>query len=601
MRRMAVIGVMATAVLTLGIGIAVAVFVGSIEVRSFSIDRIAVDAEVLPDGSMLVTEEVTYTFSGADDQPFSVGTRSFEGGRHPGTVTEIAAYEGDRQLDTLLSTPWLYEWDIYPSPSGTRTFRLEYKVVNAVQVWADTAELYWNWVGRTSPAIGEWSATVSWPAGAGDLRTWAHGPLDGVVHIDGDEVIAAVDDVPAGQFVDTRTVGPTERFNVAPNATPHLEQILRQEARNAEEANRARANADRIENLRQLAARIFTVLMAPLILLAGLVFYLVWNKWGRDPTRPADIGDYWREVPNDPPAVGAALLKWRTVDSDAFSATVLDLARRGYLRIERYVVDRKLLPDRTDHRFIATSPKVADDLLPFEQRVLRWLFGSGKTSVTQDELVEKSKADPTAANKFWTSFKSDVQAELDRREYLVKGKGLAFAIHFLVVTLLAIISIVAIAVGALVAGLIGLAASLVLLPLGILHRSRTPAGTRRDSEWRALRRYLQDFSNLEEAPVGHLALWDHYLVAATALGVARELLEALETKFPEVLESNSVAPWYVMNASSSVRMRGIGNFGSTFGSTAVSAFSPPSSSGGGGGGFSSGGGGGGGGGGFGAR
>jgi uncharacterized membrane protein len=574
---------------------------GVFAVRSFTLDHIAVDATVLPDGSMLVTEQVTYTFHNADSQPFTVGSRSFEPTGRPGTITAIAASENGEPRRTLLATPTLFEWDIAPAHSGTRTFQLQYRVTGAVQAWADTAELYWNWIGTTSPAVEQWSATVRFPSGPGEIRAWAHGPLDGALRISGDAVTSAVDQVPEGQFVDNRIIVPTERFDLQPSSQPRLDAILREEARNAEIANRQRAAADRSERLRRGAARALTVLMVPLIIAASAAFYWVWRTWGKDPPKPTDIGDYWREVPDDPPAVAVALLNWRRVDSDAFSATVLDLARRGYLQIDEIDVPRLLRKPRSSYQFTSTATPDAPPLKAFERRTMNWMFSKSAAVVTQDELIEQAKANPSRANTFWEGFKKDVVKELDRRDYLARGKGVAFALHALIVGLLGAAGVAALALGAVPAGIGGLVAAVVLLPLGILHRSRTPAGTRRDAEWRALRSFLRDFSSLDEAPVGHLALWDQYLVAATALGVADELLDALKTKFPEVLESGSVATWYHPRSSSPSGIAGLGGFGQSFGSPAVSSFSPPSSSSGGGGGFSSGGGGGGGGGGFGAR
>lgn len=570
------------------------------EERSFSLDRVEVDATVTPDGSMLVSETVTYTFSGADDNPFSVGTRSFELGRHVGRPVDIVAYEGDQQLETLHFSPRLFEWDIYPARSGTRTFRLEYRVENAVEVWSDTAELYWNWVGRTSPAIGEWSARVRLPDGAGQVRAWAHGPLDGVVEINGNDVISRVEAVPAGQFVDNRIIVPPERFTVRPAQTERLEAILDEEARNAEIANAEREEAARTERIRQNLENAANLLVLPLVALALMAFYWVWRRWGKDPDRPDDIGDYWREVPDDPPAVGAALLKWGIVDNDGFSATVLDLARRGYIRIEEAIEPRRLLSDRVDYHFHPSTPHSGDRLVPFEQQLLQWMFAEGAPA-TQSALVKRARGDRTKAHEFWTKFKRTVKEDLDSRNYIAKGKGWAFALHILIVLIIVVFGIGALIVGAIWAGVVALITGLVLAPLGLLHRSRTVEGTRRHAQWKGLQRFLKDFSMLDEAPVGHMALWDHYLVAATALGVAEELLSALETKFPEVLESGNVATWYVASSASSAGIRSIGSFGTSFGAATVSAFSPPSSSSGGGGGFSAGGGGGGGGGGFGAR
>jgi uncharacterized membrane protein len=135
----------------------------------------------------------------------------------------------------------------------------------------------------------------------------------------------------------------------------------------------------------------------------------------------------------------------------------------------------------------------------------------------------------------------------------------------------------------------------VLHPLWV---RRTPKGALLRARWQAFRRYLSDFSRLEESPPASLALWEQFLVYGIALGVAEQVLEAARLYAPpEIAQGGSFySPGY--DGSLSVPD------GSTFSSLEngfPEAFSPPSSSGswsgGGEGSFSGGGGGGGGGGG----
>ena len=68
----------------------------------------------------------------------------------------------------------------------------------------------------------------------------------------------------------------------------------------------------------------------------------------------------------------------------------------------------------------------------------------------------------------------------------------------------------------------------VLLGFGtLLLRSRTAEGAQRASEWKAFERKLRDFSQMEDAPAGHLILWERYLVYAVALGVSQRLAHGL--------------------------------------------------------------------------
>jgi uncharacterized membrane protein len=571
------------------------------ETREFSIDAVHVDAEVTPEGLLEVTEEVTYTFRGADDLPFSVGTRDFDPyNNQGGTITSIGAYQDGRQLDTLVETPYLFEWDIYPAVSGTYTYELRYTVQGALSLGSDVVELNRQWVGRTSPEIGEWSADVRFPSGEGELLAWAHGPLDGTLDVDDPAIAARASGVPTGTFVETRTAVPVDRFTFGPGGTELLPDILAEEQAWADETNAARDAAQRRDDLRSTAERMLNVLCIPLAAVGFWLFWMIWRKWGRDPERPDDIGDYWRDVPDDAPAVAGAFLGWRQVGGDEYAATLLDLARRGHMLIEEVPVERFLRSDAVEHRFIRPENPPTTPLRTFERRALSWLFKDGST-ITKSELVERSKEDVKSAQTFWKGFRREVLEELDKKKYVVHDKAGPFLLHILLMCVLFALSVLSFVVQAWLAGGVLLVSSIVMIPLTFLHLQRTPAGTRRHAEWTALRSYLKDFSRLDEAPAGHLTLWEEYLVAAVALGVSEDLIRGLEVHYPEVAQGGSFATWYLVAPGRTGSIGDIGSFGSDFGAAAVSSFTPQSSGSGGGGGFSGGGGGGGGGGGFGAR
>ncbi|MBA3491916.1 MAG: DUF2207 domain-containing protein [Rubrobacteraceae bacterium] len=126
-----------------------------------------------------------------------------------------------------------------------------------------------------------------------------------------------------------------------------------------------------------------------------------------------------------------------------------------------------------------------------------------------------------------------------------------------------------------------------------LHRMwvrRTPKGALLHARWQAFRRYLNDFSRVEDSPPASLALWEQYLVYGIALGVAEQVLEAARLHAPpEVAQGGSFYSPGIGGSVSGPDGFSLSNLENDF----SSAFSPPSSSGsGGGGGFSGGGGGG---------
>lgn len=69
-------------------------------------------------------------------------------------------------------------------------------------------------------------------------------------------------------------------------------------------------------------------------------------------------------------------------------------------------------------------------------------------------------------------------------------------------------------------------------------------------KWQAFRRFLTNFSSLDQATVPSLIVWEHYLVYAITLGVAKEVIKQLPIVFPELRDDPSTfaRTWLVMSA-----------------------------------------------------
>ncbi len=618
--------------------------------KSFSLEEIEVTAQLRPNGVLLVRERVTYDFDGT----FNVGTRDFDSG--PWEIRSMRVFEDGEELDLLVDSPTLVEWDISPA-SGVHTYELRYRVVDAVIAWPDVVEFNWQWVGNDVPEpVGRHTVTLQVPGDGEGVRAWAHGPLSGTIVVDDAVVRTEIEDLPEYTFLETRVIVPRGRFDAeglpqgrvgqteigdydstceflrdallesqaenpaltdeqiedylanSPSCQdvadagsietqPQQDRIIAEETALAEEANAERAAYAKEQQEKEDRRRALSLAGPFLIAAAVLGAYLVWLKWGREPKVP-EI-DYWREVPDDPPAVAIALLHWGYVDTDAFSATVVDLAQRGYLTIEDI---------GHDHTFTATE-KSREGLLDFENKVLKKLFEDGPQT-SQKGLTGWAKAHRTDASNWITSFKKQVVQAYTAKGYQVKGQSAGWVLYIVLVLLLWGFAAVAIANEAYVMAGGAIGTGIVLLFFMILLRRRTQAGAQRHAEWEGLKRFLQDFSQLQDAPSGHMALYERYLVAAVALDVADELIDALQVRIPEVANDPTFATWYVGNRAGVGAGLGsfhsLGDFSSGLSSATASSFRPPpssSSSSGGGfsGGFSGGGGGGGGGGGFGAR
>ena len=90
-------------------------------------------------------------------------------------------------------------------------------------------------------------------------------------------------------------------------------------------------------------------------------------------------------------------------------------------------------------------------------------------------------------------------------------------------------------------------------------RNLTQKGANEQEEWKALKRYMEDFSLLNEREVPELVLWEKYLVYATAFGIADKVLSQLKIKYPQLADesymiNNGYTYMYMMNRMNFDRM-----------------------------------------------
>jgi uncharacterized membrane protein len=290
-------------------------------------------------------------------------------------------------------------------------------------------------------------------------------------------------------------------------------------------------------------------------------------------------------------------MHWGTIGPAAFSSTILDLAQRGFLQVREVREDRMLLSDKVDYELTRTD-KSRDELKGFERSALDQVFADG-SPVMQSDIARNARSHQTESLGRWNDFKADASSSLRMRRYINGHRSKPFLLNILSAVVVGAAGVGALALRVWVIGGIAVGWAALQVALTPLLRQRSPEGQVRYLQWRGVRNYLHDFSRLAEAPVGHLVLWERYLVYAAALGVSEELAEGLAVHLPPE-ERATFAPWYIAHDPGSTASFGsIGSFASGLGAS-TGSFSPPSSSSGGGGGFSGGGGGGGGGGGIGA-
>ena len=505
-------------------------------------------------------------------------------------------------------------WGVNEDDSyARRVFEVSYKIVDAVKNYNDCSEFYWKFISTDSaiPAKNV-TGTVKLPMAVevlDDLRVWAHGPLNGnIERTSTDTVSFNVSKLNTRTMLEVRIMTPTYVFSNNNNIVNvnKSESILKEEQGWADKANAERERSKLIWTGLIIVAIAITSVFAAII-----IKYIVDGRKLKKmyPKKQFDI-EYFRDIPNEETATpaNAAYLYYFTKNkslmnlnlSKIFSATMLDLALKGVITIEP--IDEKVFN-------IVLNFDKAENLPNDEKTVFNVLKSAaeGNDRVSTKDLLKYSKKHyesvypklkliPTYAEKYHVS-ESNFDEEKKKISKKWKTKSTVYVTIFAVlISMFAFIPpvwIIIILLGICSAICTGNSNKVSIL---------SDKGEEERAQWKGLKKYMDDFSLLKDKEVPDLALWEKYLVYATAFGISAKVIKELKVVYkefsdPEYFNTHHYAYMYYMTDP-----RFGNNFISTFDKTmssvytsasnAYSAAHSSSSSGGGfGGGFSGGGGG----------
>jgi uncharacterized membrane protein len=338
--------------------------------RSLVIESFAATIKVNPDASLDITEEIAPRFMGQWNgiyRAIPIEYRTAQGFNWAIRLKLVSATdETGRALKTEMDRERHYlKFRIYipDARDATRHVVLKYRVENGLRFFPDHDELYWNVTGdEWEVLIGQATARIELPTGAGNVRAiafnGAYGSTaqDATVSTEGSAVQITLPHALNFHEGLTAVVG----WNKGAVAEP--------------------SQSDRV--LGFLAVN--WALLIPIPVFFGM--YSIWNKRGRDPKR-LPIAVQYGPPDGLTPAEAGTLID-NSADMRDITATLVDLAVRGYLRIDERE-ESKLFglfkdKDFVFHRLTPASP--ARPIAPHEQAVLDGIFRFGEQSVELSSL-----------------------------------------------------------------------------------------------------------------------------------------------------------------------------------------------------------------------
>lgn len=510
----------------------------SASARSYELLGLEVEAQVGADAVVRISETHTVKFNGT----FSGFYQVFDTSREI-AIRDVVVSEGGMPYQRIPGdTPGepgtffvkesddevLVDWS-FSATDEVREFTVSYTLHNAILKHNDVAEFYYQFVGTGWDLPRDRVRVVlTLPHGATtqQVAAWGYGPPHGTVTIESPtRIVWEVEKLPANTFLEGRVVFPNSLVPLGTRYTNEngLERILEDEERRLERERRAerRQAADS-----WAAALVFLVSGA-------LVFYL--GK--RFAQRGRGYKDrYYKGLPGNYPPAELALLYRRSVDGRDFTATVLDLARRGFLRIEE-VSDQGKSNDGSANYLLKKLPASPPDLAQlrsYETRILR-LFADLGEKFTLDDLRVYVEKHPEKFAAFWKEWLDDVRKAAAEHGFFAEAENKR-ALAFLLPAVGLII--VAVAAASLemfwTAGMAFFSGIAVIIMVVVSAARMSEYGYEQYTKWIAFRRYLKEFSRVDQVRLGALGLWEEYLPYAVTLGVADQMLNQLEIGFPSL-------------------------------------------------------------------
>lgn len=568
---------------------AVAVNAGAQE-RTIRIRDFGARLVVERDGSVDVTEHLIVGFSGQWNgivRDLSLRHNTAQGRRTKLDVAVVSITDGTgrplRVEEQTKDNGWTRELRIWipGARDADREVVIRYRIANAIRFFYGSSregaldELYWNVTGNSwTMPIDKVHARVVLPGGVTPTRTAAYTGATGSVASDA-TIKTEVNEV---DFLLRRGLSPYEGMTIGVGwPAGHI-------------TSRPSEAQERLAGV-----VLWSPLIVPLIVFA--LAFRTWQKRGRDPKERSYVVRY-EPVEGTSPAELGTLLD-HTAQMQDITATLVDLAVRGFIRIEEVTESRFLGLSKSTDYIIHIIRKRSDwtSLKPHEQRYLEGL----SLAAPRDAYVFKVSE---LQNRFYKSLPKIRDSIYDslissgyylERPDQVKVKWGALAVFCAFAGIgLAILATtrgwVMISPAALVAG--GILSAVIVFVFSRIMPARTAIGARAREATLGFKEFLERVETERyRQMITSPELFERYLPFAMAFGVAEKWARAFEGIYRDP------PTWYTGGTGHFSPGAFASTMGEMSGAASSSMSSSPSSSGSGsGGGGSSGGGSGGGGG-----
>lgn len=504
---------------------------------AYDIEKLDIVTDIQTNGSIKIQEKILYNIDDVDGIFYNIDTLGY------GKLKDLEIYYKDKVDDnfkkaipstylergnyTVAERNGFYKIKLYaPARKEQKEFIFKYTLTDGIKVFKDIAQLKKKMVGMAwDEPIKHIKIIINLPreVSKDEIYAFGHGPLHGNVEvINGKQVIYSIDNYYPGKFLETNLLFPTRVINeITPNkiiSKDVLDKILKIEKKLAEKVNITKQKA--MTQLR-IGKLLFGI---GIIWWIGVVIYIYIRNSRRHRIKN-EYEEYFREIPDDySPAMAGLLVSRKNYPSSReLIASILDLVRKNKLK----------LIEENGKIILESTGEDVETLRNYEKFLYRWYItglGDGKKVVLEDiNKAIKNKSSAHIYNYNFEKWQTMVYTDMlsqnlrnDKKDKVSTVIGVITGIIFFIIGMplneyfnneIFIIWVV-----------LGVA----LFPYILSRRRYSFEKEEAYMRWEAFKNFVANYSDLEEAKLASVKLWEDYFVYAVALGIAEKVAKGYE-------------------------------------------------------------------------
>ena len=457
--------------------------------------------------------------------------------------------------------------------SGNRRYQVSYKIEDVITSYYDCQEFYWKFIeeGKNAIPVKSLTGTITLPQNVENmenLKVWGHGQVNGnIERTSHNSVKFEINNFRPGAMLEVRVVTTENIFDVSENKERNyhnIDRIIEEETEWSNETNRQSIIT------RSIIIAIYIIIL--IIYIIKIVKYRRINKKENDGIVKKEL-KYYREIPREgdsTPNEAVYLYRFEkekletsTVQSQMVASTILNLCLKKIITLE-------IEAENIYISLIGTGESLKKE----EYQVYKLLeeASKGKEKLEIKELNEYAKKHYSNYSIYINRMVNETRNELYNMQYIDKKEENTYrqsksasmffngilAIYVFLLAFLAIMHIPSFEIPIDISIAIGWRESLKTFVIGVLPlitvilyalhlKSKienkiaviTQKGYDEKIQWEALKRFLEDYSLLDEKDLPQLAVWEKYLVYATAFGIANKVIDQMKAKYPAVFLEDS--------------------------------------------------------------